>query len=601
MATAAGMLAADRMQLIVPVSSGASVSELALPIGHWAAVGLWTLSMLGLARANRRRVIFRCIGVGLALHVLILVALFVPRLSDRAAFSATVYLLYARAFCVMAIALSTAWLSGWLERMRTNAHGLVTLEAALVAGWVALLVAAVRYTVLMAVAGLAIGIMIAVAVRVARTGSLDRAAAMIRTLATDERTFLVAVFLVALGMRLLYVTRIMSDANYLDAGADGRVYDEQGWSIASGQGISQPFADRFPLLLLGYVWFVGAVYKVAGHSYFGLTAIQSILGAAAVVLLYGVADQVFGRATARVAAIFTALSFPLVFAAATIGHQAVDVFLTVLLTWLLVRLIMSDPGISHWLAAGLVAGLAFAVRETHAFLVAFLLPWIAYAGPGGWRSSGRRLTAFVAGVAVVVLPFLAPKVWTAEDRQAMRAHFDRLYRGEGEVRSTTRTNIVGPLSDPGAAMAQIRDDPARVIGTLGRAYATNFAVQFLTQPYGGFDLVFLRKGSAYYYGMWFYAYALTVIGTVVALQRLRGGGVAAGGAMLVLGVIASRTFPHLILESDYRHRVPIEPFLILLASAGVVWLSREVIATAASTRTSGFTGSDWRVSQSSGT
>ena len=101
--------------------------------------------------------------------------------------------------------------------------------------------------------------------------------------------------------------------------------------------------------------------------------------------------------------------------------------------------------------------------------------------------------------------------------------------------------------------------------------------------------------------MWFYAYALTVIGTVVALQRARGTGVAAAGALLVLGVIASRTLPHLILESDYRHRVPIEPFLILLASVGVVSVSREVIATAASTITSGFTGSDWRVSHSNGT
>ena len=182
----------------------------------------------------------------------------------------------------------------------------------------------------------------------------------------------------------------------------------------------------------------------------------------------------------------------------------------------------------------------------------------------------------------------------------MRAHFDRLYRGEAEVRSRTRTSIVGPLNDPNAALAQLRNEPRRVLGTLARAYATNFAMQFLTQPYGGFDLVFLRKGSAYYYGMWFYAYALTLIGTVVALSLIHGGGVAAGGTLLVLGVIASRTFPHLILESDYRHRVPIEPFLILLASAVALSLWREAIATAASTTTSGFTGSDWRVSQSSG-
>ena len=64
-----------------------------------------------------------------------------------------------------------------------------------------------------------------------------------------------------------------------------------------------------------------------------------------------------------------------------------------------------------------------------------------------------------------------------------------------------------------------------MVGTLARAYATNFAAQFLTQPYGGFDLVFLRKGFASYYGMWFYAYALTVIGAVVTVRRIGAGGV----------------------------------------------------------------------------
>jgi hypothetical protein len=567
-ATSAGWLAPERMRLLVTVTSSASVSEIVLPVGHWLAVVAWTAAVVWRHPANRRTIIYRCIGVGVALDALILVALFVPRLADRAAFSATVYLVYARLFCGMVLALSTAWLCAWVARMRTGSPPLVVLEAPLVAGWLALLVAIVRHNVLMAAAGLTLGIVIAVVVGMARAGSLHRATTMIGTLAGDERAFLVAVFFVAFGLRLLYVTRIMSDAGYLDAGADGRVYDELGWSIARGEGIPAAFTARFPLLLLGYVWFIAGVYAIAGHSYFALTALQSVLGAVSCVLLYGIAEPLFGRPTARVAAIFTALSFPLVFAAATIGHQAVDVFLTVLIVWLLVRLIKSDAAPWRWLAAGVVAGLAFAVRETSIFLIAFLLPWIAFAGPGGWRSSGRRVAAFTAGVALLVLPFLAPKVWTPDDRQAMRGHFDRMYRGEGGSVPSDRTDLVGPLADPKAAVTQFSSEPLRVLGILTRAYAKNFAVQFLTQPYGGFDLVFLRKGTAYYYGMWFYAYALTVVGTALALRRI-GGGVPSG-IILIVGVIASRTLPHLILVSDYRHRVPIEPFLILLAAVGAV-------------------------------
>ena len=369
--TAAGMLAADRMQVIVPVSSGASVSELALPIGHWAAVGLWTLSMVWLAPANRRQVIFRCIGVGFALHALILVALFVPRLSDRAAFSATVYLLYARAFCVMAIALSTAWLFGWVERMRTNSHGLVTLEAALVAGWVALLIAAVRYTVLMAVAGLAIGIMIAVAIRMARTGSLDRAAAMMRTIATDERAFLVAVFLVALG-HAPALCHPHHERCELSRRRRGRpCLRRVGVVDRRGQGIPDSFSDRFPLLLLGHVWFA------AGSTASPDTVIRAYRGPscsrrAACVLLYDTRPAVV-RSTRRpsVSAIFAAVSFPLVFAAATIGHQAVDVFLTTLIVWLLMRFTDDQRRCVAVGRGRAMVGFAFTVRETNIFLAAF--------------------------------------------------------------------------------------------------------------------------------------------------------------------------------------------------------------------------------------
>ena len=567
-ATAGGTFAPTQMQVLVPIISSASVSELGLPIGHWAAVGLWVLGVQWLAPIDRRQVIFRCIGVGFVLHLLILVALFVPRLEDRAAFSATVYLIYAQLFCVTAVAVSTTWLLNWLRRMRTEPHLMVTLETPLLAGWIALLLAVVRYNWLMSAAGLAMSLVIIGAARVARRGSRDPFLAWIRAIAADERAFLVAVFVVALGLRLLYVTRIMSDPNYLDAGADGRVYDELGWSIASGAGIRSTFTASYPLLLLGYVWFIAGVYAIVGHSYFALTAVQSILGAAACLLLHDTAQRLFDRPTARVAATFAAVSFPLVFAAATIGHQALDLFLMTLLVWLLTRLVSAGGAASRWAVAGAVGGFAVAVRETNVFLMVFLLVWVAVAYPRGWRASGPVLTWFVIGAAVVMLPFLLPKVWTADSRQAMRGHFDRMYQGQAGSGPTPRADLVAPLANPTGALRQLSSEPSRVIGTLARAYANNFAVQFLTQPYGGFDPVFLRKGSQYYYGMWFYAYVFACVGAFLAMRRIPPGGAVASGVLLVFGVIASKTLPHLILVSDYRHRVPIEPFLILLASVG---------------------------------
>lgn len=567
-ATAAGVLAVDRMHLMLTLTSSVSVSDIMLPFGHWLSVAAWMATVAVLVPGERRAALYRCVGAGLALHALILVTLFVDKLGDREAFSAMVYLWYARLFCMATLALATAWVLAWLQRLRTRADLLTALEAPIAIGTAALGLALTRQNVLMGLVALAAGAIIAALINAAPAAT-QRLRTSVRAVVFNEVAFLVAVFVAALALRLMYVQRIMGDPGYLDTGADGRVYDGLAWSIAGGDGIPESFTSRYPMLLLGYVWFLAVIYKVTGHSYLAAVALQSILGAATVVLVYFAGKRVFGVAPARVAALFTALSFSLIFAAAALGHQAVDVFLTALIIVMLLHLIATDGPVWRWVGAGLVIGGAIAVRETAIFFAAFVAAWIAMAYPKGWRASGPALAAYVAGAAIVVLPFVAPKVSTVDARRSMRAHFDRLYRGEAEAQPT-RGALVGPLADPSAAFDQLTSAPLQVAGTLVRAYTKNFAVQFLSQPYGGFDLVFLRKGTEYYYGMWFYAYALAVGGTIAALRGIAGGGAAATGAILVIGLIATRTLPHIVLESDYRHRVPIEPFLILLASLGAV-------------------------------
>ena len=68
-------------------------------------------------------------------------------------------------------------------------------------------------------------------------------------------------------------------------------------------------------------------------------ALQAVIGSAACLVLYAVAKDQFGVLIARVAVVFAVISFPLLFAAAAIGHQAIDVFLTLVLVWLLWRVL----------------------------------------------------------------------------------------------------------------------------------------------------------------------------------------------------------------------------------------------------------------------
>ncbi len=559
----------ERWQVILYIQSAGS-NEVHLPIGYLVATIAWIAALAGVTHASILILAPRAILIAAAAHVLVLLAAFAAILPDSDTFSAAVYQWYARVFCAAALASSTACSIHILRHARRT-EAAMAMPVVIGAGTLALLL--LRAEPALATLALLAGLVVAWGI--GRAGIRHRAIGVVsglRARLSDDRVFALVIFLVALALRLGYLQRVMSDPGYLETGADGPVYDELAWSIAQGQGVRESFTDRFPLLLLGYVRFMSAIYAVAGHSYFAVGFIQAVVGSATCVLLYSVARELCGATIARTAAWFAAISFPLLFAAAAIGHQAIDVFLTMVIVWMLVKGGRLETWRWwRWAALGVLFGVAIAVRETVTFFLAFVLLWIPTVHPRrwSWRAMGAAVT--VAGVALVTIaPLLQPKIASTDERAKLRHHFDVLYRGEFDpVRM--RDDIVGPLENPGAALAQLRESPGLVLGTLARAWVSNVGVQFFAQPYGGFDLVFLRKGTPYYFVLWFYAYALAIGGMVIAVWRLRTDAHAAGFA-LVLGLIASRTVPHVILESNYRHRVPIEPFLILLASIAVVQL-----------------------------
>lgn len=574
------VIAPDRLQLVFYIDS-TGANEVVVPVGYWMAAALWAWLTMRTLDVPVAKLVRPAIAIALSFHVLLLTATFARQLPDAPTFSSGFYRVYARLFCGAVLAGAVWWSFRILRQLHQRLASLAALELPIVAGAVVLLAALMRYDV--TVAACSVVLVLAVVLLQARPPLVSLP--VFRRAIDNERLFLIVLFLVAVALRILYLQRVMTNPNYVETGGDGAVYDALAWSIATGHGVPDSFRNGYPLLLLGYVWWAGAVYAIAGHSYFALGAVQSVLGAAACLLLHAVSKSLFDSGVARVAAMFAAVSFPLIFAAAAIGHQAIDVFLTLLVTWLLLRTIerQDQPGqardIWRWAGIGVTLGCAIAVRETNAFLLAFVFCWMAVVFRRALTSDRlRAVVAVAAGVTVVIVPLMLPMLSSSDGRLRLRQHFDRLYQGQGDA-VRTRKDLVGPLEDPTAALSQFRTQPGLVASTLGRAIAHNFALQFFTQPFGGFDLVFLTKGSAYYYGQWFYAYALACAGLLVAVRQAIAGGARAIGAALVIGVIVSRTLPHLLLESHYRHRVPIEPLLILLASIAAVGLLRSIRAS----------------------
>jgi hypothetical protein len=560
LAFATTLVAPSQLNLILTIDSPGA-NHVIIPVVYWIAA---TIGAAAIARATREafdRALARVFVVAFVTHVLLLLAASASSILDRAAYATGFYWLYARAFYAAALAAAGGWVVGRVRFKQHDAEWFAVVPIALAA--IVLAVVAFRRDPAVAAGGVTVGC-VGGAMCVARAQSSAWWAAAREKLA-DDRTVAVAAFALALGLRLLYTARVMGDPNYLETGPDARFYDRLARGLVEGRSLVD---NGYPLLILGHVRFLALIYRVFGYSYLAVCVVQSLMGAAAAAGIYLVGKPIFGAVAARIAAVFTAISFQLAFWAVAIGYQALDISLTMLLVWLLIAAIHRWPATFWvWALTGLVFGFAISVRETSSIFFAFACVWVLWAMTRRpWAERWRAVLALTAGAVVVLVPMVAPMVATSERRMAMRKHFDRLATGDVVP---GREGLANPLSDPQAALTQLRERPGFVFRAEATAVQRNIAMQFFTQPYGVFDLVTLRKETDYYYGVWCYAYLLTLVGTIVAVRRIRAGDPESAALVMILGVIVSRTLPHLYLESGYRHRAPLEPFLILLCAAGV--------------------------------
>jgi hypothetical protein len=545
-------------------------STFVIPAGYWGAVLAY-----GLIHARRSPLAWtdaaaRMMRAAVVLHLILLLTTLLPHLDVAAAFGARAYAVYTRLVYMAAAAVLTAWIwntrrNAWIVDRAPFAWPVLVGAGLCLPLWVRALPA-------WTVGGMAAAAALIV-LRSHAAWLFHGATRMWARLAGNERLVLVAVFVGAFVVRLAYTLRVMTNPNYVETGGDGAFYDAIAWSMAQGLGVPEHYARGYPLYLHGYAWFVGAVYALFGRNYLALCVVQSLLGAAACVLAYGIAKRVFGMTVARLTAALSAASFALTFAAAALGHQALDIVLSALIVWLLLRYVNGPaPKVGTVFGIGLLLGYAVATREPVIFFWAFLRVWLPFALRRlGWRGATLRTAALSAGVVLVLMPFVVPLVVERGDRAI--AHLDRLFYGD---RMTHRAELAAPFTAPDAALREVRREPLRVAGTLAVSMWNNFALMFFTQTYGTFDLVFLLRGSQYYVGAWFYMYLFGFAGLVFCVARIARAPRDPGtlGLQLIIGFLSARVAVHLILEAGYRHRTPLEPLLIMLAVYGATKLLR---------------------------
>lgn len=201
----------------------------------------------------------------------------------------------------------------------------------------------------------------------------------------------------ALVVRLVLLWQLHRDApTFADPeGGDSRFYDR----VAAGSPGPQRAYFHSPL----YQWFLTGLYRLVGRDLLAARAVQLLLGAVTVLLVYWLALRLFRRVSvATLAGAMAGLLGPVAFYE---GQLLVD-GLIALLALLVLHLLLDAlhaPTALRWGLVGLMLGVASLSRA----VVLVWLPLVVAIVLARRCAGGRRLghvAALVGGAAVVILP-----------------------------------------------------------------------------------------------------------------------------------------------------------------------------------------------------
>jgi tetratricopeptide (TPR) repeat protein len=212
----------------------------------------------------------------------------------------------------------------------------------------------------------------------------------------------VAIFLVALVVRLVHLWQMKDTLLFSVLMGDSKGYDDWARQIAAGDWIGQEVFYQAPL----YPYFLAVVYAIAGHDLFVVRLIQAVLGAVACVALGYATERLVSRSAGLVAGLMLALYAPAIFFDGLIQKSILDILLVCLALAVIGSIVAGRDDRQSWVLLGLILGALILTRENAIVLAACVLAWAVIRQR---RESSRMLPAalVLVGLAVVLAPVAA--------------------------------------------------------------------------------------------------------------------------------------------------------------------------------------------------
>ena len=341
-------------------------------------------------------------------------------------------------------------------------------------------------------------------------------------------------------------------------------------SLSSGHGLSSPFGGSTgptAFLAPGYPSVVGIVFHFFGSysltSAAVIMALQTMFAVLTVAAIMGVAGQLFGAATAKLAGAFWAVSPPLLWLPAVLWDTSLSALLLIGMVALALRCVES-PGNGLWAAMGGYCGLAMLVNPSLTLALFALLGWTA------WQTHSRPWICLLVLVAV-----FSP--WPMRNAGVLHAFIPSRSNFGYEVWQGNHTGASGmfdaklePLQNKQEYSDYVREGEVvymRNKSTLAKAYVCAHPGAFLRLSATRVVRFWSGAGSELNSGIVELHAVLTsllgLLGLAALCRQSR------TTALLFLLPLLVFPLPYYITHPDFRFRLLLDPLLTILSAYAV--------------------------------
>ena len=265
-----------------------------------------------------------------------------------------------------------------------------------------------------------------------------------------DRGLLLAIVLLALGLRLAYLVDVRDSPYAGQPLLDSYWYDAKAKAVVDGDILSRSGSFRVPL----YTYFLALCYRVFGHSFTAPLVLQAAFGALTCGLLYAIASRLFGRLAGAYAGFGFALYRMGIYSDGEILPTTIYILLTVLATYFALQGLERERR-TDWLLAGLALGLAFLTRpEVLVFAAGLAVAVLALK-----RKRGFRMVGLMSIVLLGAMMLLGARNYLAFGRFTFFSPQGavNLYMGNASY-SEGKNAVAPPTSFPYAVTADPSED-----------------------------------------------------------------------------------------------------------------------------------------------